>query len=159
MSQDNRFSAPYDRGKDIRRADFLRRSRRRKRAYRLALLTSLVIAFVLYVGAADNFSAAELNRLTPLWVFPLLFGAHGLIVEELLRIVADGRAADLAGAARHWNRSHGRAGLVGVILLLPFALFRYTRYQSPWLATFLAAVFWSLPVVVLFDLLFPWLSN
>jgi len=150
MSQGN-FSAPSGSRKDARR------SRRRKRVYGLALLASLVIVFVLYIAAADNFSAAELNRLTPLWVFPLLFGAQGLIVEELPQIIAEGGATDLAGAARQWNRSHGRAGLVGVVLLLPFALFRYSRYQSQWLATFLAAVFWSLPVVVLFDLLFLWL--
>src|SRR5438094_681329 len=135
MSQGNLFLTPAGSRKNGRRADFLRRSRRRKRVYGLSLLASLGIAFVLYVGAADDFSAAELNRLTPLWVFPLLFGAQGLIVEELLLIIAEGRAADLAGAARHWNHKHGRAGLVGVVLLLPFALFRYTRYQSPWLAT------------------------
>jgi hypothetical protein len=140
-------------GRVARHADFLRRSRRRRRVYVLAILAGLAafvaIRFVLLGGLGPS----DLNRLTPLWVFPLLFGANGLLVERLMRLVEAGEAADLAEAARRSNR----AGIAGRVLMSPLALFRYSKYQSPWMATFVAAVFWSIVVVVLIDLAFPWL--
>jgi len=141
-------------GPDARRADLRRRSRRRQRIYALCLLLCLLAAAAIYLLPGD-LSEHDRNRLTPLWVFPLVFGAYGLVGEELLRLVQAGRAANLAEAARHWNHRGGLVGQVGRVLLLPFTVFRYTRWQSPWLATLLAAVFWSLLLVFLLDWLFP----
>lgn len=134
----------------MRLSDLRRRSRRRQRIYALCLLVGLLAAFAIYLPVGE-LSDHDRNRLTPLWVFPLVFGAYGLVGEELLRLVQDGRAADLAEASRQWNARAGLVGWAGRLLLLPFAVFRYTRWQSPWLATLLAAVFWSLLLVLLLD--------
>lgn len=142
------------------------RSRKRPREYTLPdeprpirylygtlILIGFGIAFYLYVIAFNHLSETTLVRLTPTWVFPLVFGIYGLVAEHLLPVIEAGKARDYAQAVREWAPSFDNWAPLILLLLLPFLILG--KWRSSLVVSLAASLFWALLLVVFFEVVFP----
>ncbi len=89
-------------------------------------------------------------RLTPVWVFPLVFGIYGLVAEKLKRFIDEGRAETLGEAVKIWTIA---TGIIGLSLLFPFL---FVKSRSSVVVSLVASLFWSvLLLVIFFEAIFP----
>jgi hypothetical protein len=92
---------------------------------------------------------SELVTVTPLWLFPTVFGLYGLVSQRLLRRAVAGSAAPLGEAAR---MSIGVAGPWAAVMLFPLLVL---KWRSSLLVSLAAAVFWAVLLWIFFAGIFP----
>jgi hypothetical protein len=126
---------------------------RESAALRALYLTSLLIgvagAAVVYLVMFDDLSEEQLVGVTPLWSFPIIFGAYGFISQRLIRLLVQGRAATLADAAK---KSIDVAGYWAILALFPFLLL---KWRNSLLVSLAASLFWALLLWIFFTAVFP----
>ncbi|MGW0558691.1 hypothetical protein ACWDZ6_31680 [Streptomyces sp. NPDC002926] len=117
--------------------------------YVTALMAGVLGAALVYLVMFNEFSESELVTITPLWLFPIVFGLYGFVSQRLLRRIAAGRAGTLGQAAR---MSIDVAGLWAAVVLFPFLVL---RWRSSLLVSLAAAVFWAVLLWLFFAVVFP----
>lgn len=120
--------------------------------YWMAILFSVGFAVYLYFVAFDDLSEERLIALSGVWIYPLVFGVYGLIAQTLLRLIDEDKADNIWAAAVVWAHMFG---LVGVVLLLPFALLKGSRNSL--VIAVLGSAFWVALLAIFFAAIFPML--
>jgi len=123
-----------------------------KPIYLVALLGG--IGALIYIFFMRHFSERQLVAYAPYGIYPLVFGAYGLLAERGLARVRRGQSASLAGAFASMSRFLGGAGvLLLAILLLP--LFFLGWIKNSLVIALLGAAFWVGLLWFFFNAIFP----
>lgn len=118
--------------------------------YVTLIALGVCLAVYIYGVKFDDLSETQLVNLTPVWMFPLVFGLYGFIARHLIRLVQDGQAETLRDAVYLWTRAFGALGLIP---MFPFLM--VAKWQHSLATAFLAALVWAILLVFFFAVIFP----
>lgn len=124
--------------------------------YPILLFLGIAIAVYIYGFAFDDFSETELVSITPLWFFFIVFGGYGYFAEFLMKRVINGEGKNLNDAYKRWTvkflKLHLFLGVIGLILLIPFA---FIRTRNSLLIAFAGSAIWGILLLFFFQAIFP----
>lgn len=120
--------------------------------YGLSIGAGAGMATYLYGFAFDQLSEAKLMRLTPVWMFFLVFGFYGLIAHSLWRAVARGQVTSPAEGVLRWTRPVGALGLPMLIMVFPFLV---VRSRNSVVTALVGSLIWAVLLGIFFVGLWP----
>jgi hypothetical protein len=121
----------------------------RRAIFLVSLALGVGLFLFLYGVIFDNMSETTLVMVTPLWFFPIAFGAYGLLAQRGLRMLREGRGDSLQAVL---HQIAGTLGLLGHLAVLPLAL---SRGRDPVAIAAIGAVVWAAPLATFVLLVFP----
>jgi hypothetical protein len=122
--------------------------------YIAAIVIGLAIPAYIYLAAFDSLSETEMVELTPVWMFPLVFGYYGFVAQRMSRQLPASHfetVADLLfSIIKETQGSIGKA-----LALLVHAPFIVIKSRKPMLVALGGAAIWAVILWVFFNLVFP----
>jgi hypothetical protein len=118
------------------------------------LVLGLGAAAVIYTVLFNDLSETELVRITPYWLFPIVFGYYGLVS---LRMQARLQTSHLDNVSDQLlNVIKDTAGPLGqAFAFLVHAPFLIVKSRQPWVVAFVGSLIWAMALVVFFNAIFP----
>jgi hypothetical protein len=118
------------------------------------LVLGLGAAAVIYTVLFNDLSETELIRITPYWLFPIVFGYYGLVA---LRMEARLQTSHLDNVSdQPLNVIKETGGPLGQgFAFLVHAPFLIVKSRQPWVVAFVGSLIWAMALVVFFNAIFP----
>jgi hypothetical protein len=122
--------------------------------YLASIATGLLIPAYLYLIAFNSFSETALVKLTPAWVFPLVFGYYGFVAQRLTRRLPKTPFENVADLLLSLIKE--TQGVIGkAFALLIHAPFIVVKSKQPLLVALGGAAIWALILFLFFSIVFP----
>ena len=122
--------------------------------YSIALILGIIVAVYVYVFNFEDFSETELITITPVWIFPLVFGYYGFIAQWLQTKLKNSEHENVAKLMYSVSRKLSPIFLRPIFNLLHLPLF-IVNNNKPMVSALVGSAMWVILLVVFFVLIFP----
>lgn len=116
--------------------------------YSAFIMLAVILAVDIYFIEFDSYKESTLMYLTPVWIFFLLFGIFGLILQKQLKICKGKDGIDFSTGMGYWV---SKQGYFGRLFLFPY---KHLKFKSLFLMAFLGALIWTFCVFLFIAILF-----
>jgi hypothetical protein len=125
---------------------------------RRAFYTTLIVlgagsAMVIYTVLFDSLSETMLVRISPLWIFPVVFGYYGLVAQRMEARLQETHLDTVSDVLLSVIKEIGWMGQVFALLIhAPFLL---VKSRQPWVTALVGSLIWAIALALFFGVVFP----
>lgn len=119
--------------------------------YSICISIGLAIFFYIYIYDFNSFSETKLIRITPVWMFPLIFGIYGFMAQSLFS-PRDSKYHDVSELLMKKSDFNKFFLPFFPILFMPFF---FIKSREPLKVALIGSVIWLGFMVFFFEAIFP----
>jgi hypothetical protein len=121
--------------------------------YATLIALGLGSAMVIYTVLFDSLSETVLVRISPFWIFPIVFGYYGLVAQRMEARLQDSHLDNVSDQLLDvLKESHWSGRLFAFLLHAPFLL---VKSRQPWVTALVGSLIWAIVLILFFALVFP----
>jgi hypothetical protein len=121
--------------------------------YATLIALGLGSAMVIYTVLFDSLSETVLVRVSPFWIFPIVFGYYGLVAQRMEARLQDSHLDNVSDQLLDvLKESHWSGRVFAFLLHAPFLL---VKSRQPWVTALVGSLIWAIVLILFFALVFP----
>ncbi|GIE30460.1 hypothetical protein Ait01nite_035050 [Actinoplanes italicus] len=125
----------------------------RRAFYATLIALGLGSAMVIYTVLFDSLSETVLVRISPLWIFPIVFGYYGLVAQRMQARLQETHLDTVSDQLLDViKESHWLGRVFAFLLYAPFLL---VKSRQPWVTALVGSLIWAIALALFFSVIFP----